>query len=147
MESFFTFLNGQHSAINFTNEEESNNCLSFLDVLITRNDDNKLTTSIHRKPFFSGLYLKFDSFVPHSFKRGLVNCLVNRAWHICSNFDLFHSELDYLRTVLASSGYPTNFVDSCIRRFLDKKYTNEELPMFGPKRKTSFYIFTILWRK
>ena len=74
MLSFFKWMNKQHPSIIFTKEEEQDNKLSFLDVLLTRTTDGSIVTSIYRKPTFSGLYMKWDSFVPKSYKKGLVNC-------------------------------------------------------------------------
>ena len=95
---FFQFLNNQHKNIQFTKDDELDNSLPFLDIYayITHNDDGTLSTSIYRKPTFSDLYPKWNSYVPKQFKTGLVNCLLNRAWKICSNSDLFHQEIKFI---------------------------------------------------
>ena len=69
-------MNTQYPNITFTHEEETNDSLPFLDVLV------------YHKPTFSGLYLpvRWDSFVPKQYKRGLVHCLIHRAWKICSSY-------------------------------------------------------------
>ena len=115
---FFQFLNNQ-----FTKDDELDNSLPFLDIYIyiTHNDDGTLSTSIYRKPSFSGLYLKWNSYVPKQFKTGLVNCLPNLAWKICSNSDLFHQKIKFLKSTLAANGYPSNFLNSCTNRFLKAK--------------------------
>ena len=82
-------------------------CHFWIYIYITHNDDGTLSTSKYRKPTFSGLYLKWNSYVPKQFKTGLVNCLLNRAWKICSNSDLFHQEI---KSTLAANGYPSNFL-------------------------------------
>ena len=63
-ELFLDFMNSLHKNIKFTVEIEENNCLPFLDVFITRNDEGNISTSMYRKKTFSGLYMKEDSFVP-----------------------------------------------------------------------------------
>ena len=50
----------------FTDEIEKEN--SFLDVLVSR-DSNCFSTSLYRKPTFSGLYSDFTSFMPIKYKR------------------------------------------------------------------------------
>ena len=45
--------------------------MSFLDVTIIREKD-KFTTSVYRKPTFSGIYTHFDSVLPSSNKIGLL---------------------------------------------------------------------------
>ena len=69
--AFFDYMNAQNYNIKFTKEDEDNNILSFLDVLVTR-VDGTLCTSVYRKPTFSGLFMKYDSFVPAQYKRSLV---------------------------------------------------------------------------
>ena len=40
--------------------------MSFLDVQISR-EDKTFTTSVYRKPTFSGVYTHFDSFLPSTY--------------------------------------------------------------------------------
>ena len=54
-DKFFVFLNQQHPKIKFTIEKQNENQLSFLDLLITCNGDNFLT-SVYRKKHSIGLY-------------------------------------------------------------------------------------------
>ena len=118
---FHAYLNSQHPNISFTCEFENNSTLPFLDVLIDRS--NGFSTSVCRKPSFTGLFTNFDSFIPISYKRGLVYTLVNRYFKICSSYHLFHSELLNLKKLLLNNGYPDTFLDSCIRVFLDKLFS------------------------
>ena len=67
-------MNHQHSNLKFTFEVEQNNSFSFLYVKICRESD-RFTTSIYRKSTFIGLFTHFDSFIPYSYKQGLVNTL------------------------------------------------------------------------
>ena len=116
MLSFFKWMNKQDPSITFTKEEEQDNKLSFLDVLLTRTTDGSIVTSIYRKPTFSGLYMKWDSFVPKSHKKGLVNCLVFR-----------------------SNGYPANFIDSIVHRSvkqISKQFSNTDvIQPYGPHKR------------
>ena len=59
----------------FTYEIEKNNSLTFLDVLVTR--ENTFCTSLYRKPTFSGLYTNFNSFMPDTYKKGLIYTLLH----------------------------------------------------------------------
>ena len=58
-------MNHQHSNIKFTFEVEKNDNFSFSDVKICR-ENNKFTTSVFKKPNFSGVFTNFDSFIPIS---------------------------------------------------------------------------------
>ena len=57
----------------------SRQSLSFLDVWIKGLTDGSTSTSIYRKDTFSGLYMKYNSFVPPQFKRSLVYGLLNSS--------------------------------------------------------------------
>ena len=48
-ELFLEYVNCQHSSIKFTLEVESNNSLPFLDVMITRDSEGLVSTSVYRK--------------------------------------------------------------------------------------------------
>ena len=64
---FLNYINPQHDNINFTMETAINNSLSSLDVFIKKHD-NACLTSVHRKPTFSGLGLRYFSFCTRKFK-------------------------------------------------------------------------------
>ena len=70
--------------------------LSFLDVLVTR-VDGTLCISVYRKPTFSGLFMKYDSFVPSQYKRSLVyGLIINRSWKICFSADHLKIKSNFL---------------------------------------------------
>ena len=80
--------------------------------------------------------MKWDSFVPKSYKKGLVNCLVFRAWKLCSSYVLFHSEILFVKELLMSNGYPANFIDSIVHRFLSKQFSNTDvIQPYGPHKR------------
>jgi hypothetical protein len=113
--------------------------LPFLDVKVTRLADGNLQTSVYRKPTFSGLFLKWESFVPKHFKKTLVYGLVNRAWKICSSYELFHGEVEFISSVLQANGYPANFINSCVKKCLDKLHSSSNnTVVYGPERKPVF---------
>ena len=62
LEAFRNFLNGRHANMSFTTEREKQNRMSFLDIAIIC-EDKTFTTSVYRKPTFSGVYTQFDSFL------------------------------------------------------------------------------------
>ena len=75
VNKFLRYMNTRHPNIEFTHEEENNGSMSFLDVTITR-VDGKFVTSVYRKKTFSGVYLNFKSFLPNSYKQGLLFTLL-----------------------------------------------------------------------
>ena len=92
--------------------------------------------NLDRKDTFSGLMMQYDSFVPVSYKKSLVNGLIHRAWKICSSSELFQSELTYIKRLLLSNGFPLKFINRQIKLFLNKKQA--AIPkdiQFGPVRR------------
>ena len=76
-------LNSLDTSIQFTMEEEKNNTLPFLDILITKVENivgqTQFSTSIYRKPTFTGLLLKWNSFVPHFYKISAISSIIYRV--------------------------------------------------------------------
>jgi len=49
---------------------------------------------------------------------------LNRAYIICNNWSLFHDEFSRLSLIFSNNGYPKSVFDTCVQKFLDKKYSN-----------------------
>ena len=137
-------MNSLHGSIKFTKEVEQNDCISFLDVTIKREINGTLSTTIYRKPTFSGLYLKWDSFVPRQFKKSLVNGLLYRAWRLCSSLKLIDLEFNYIRELLSSNGYPRSFVGKCMSSFLSNQFRASPSPLIGPRKKDAYLSLPFL---
>ncbi len=130
---FLQKLNALHPSLKFTFEKEQNNSLPFLDVFV-ENTATGFLTSIYRKPTFSGLYTRWDSFSPKQRKINLINTLVHRALMICSKSRL-DSELDKIRSILIENGYPEDVISDCFRKKIasfsaDKKYGPQKCPVY-----------------
>ena len=126
------YFSSKHPNIRFTYELENNNTLPFLDANVFR-DAGKFSSSIHRKATFSGVYSNFKSFMPDTYKRGLVSTLLYRAYMISSSFESLHEEIEKLKRVFSKNGYPSKFVDKCILNFFNKLYEKKELIHTVPK--------------
>ena len=86
---FVNYMNTKHPNIKFTSKFEENDSFSFLDVKITRRN-NQLVTSVFRKATFSGVFTNFKSFIPVTNKFGLVYTLLHCSFSICSSYQKFH---------------------------------------------------------
>ena len=122
-DSLLAEFNSLHSNLRLTSEQESDNSISFLDILITRKEDGFIKRSVYRKSTWTGQYLNFYSFCPIRYKRGLVRTLFIRAKKICTS-DCLDVELDKITNILLENGYPIKFI---------KKYLND------PKPKANIY--------
>ena len=58
IKTFVNYMNTEHPNIKFTSEFEENDSFSFLDVKITRRN-NQLVTSVFRKATFSDAFTNF----------------------------------------------------------------------------------------
>ena len=96
--------------MSLTVKTEQNNKISFLDVNVIR-EQGKLITSVYGKPTFSGVYTHFDSFLPDTYKIGLIYTLVNGCFRIYSSWSMFHQQLILLRRIFHKNGYPENCYD------------------------------------
>ena len=126
IEKFRLYLNCQHPNIKFTSEIEENNSISFLDIKINR-DNNRFVRSVYRKPTFSGVFIDFDSYIPLSYKSGLISSLLYRAFKLCCNFEIFHQEIIFLKEIFKRNGYPSNFIDKCVKTLLDKIFIEKKV--------------------
>jgi hypothetical protein len=125
VEEVVEVLNSKHANIKFTFEEEKKKKIPFLDVSVTRSGDSFHTTVYH-KPTFTGVYLNWFSLTAKEYKIGLIRCLVDRAWRICSSYVAFHQELTNIKTVLRKNDYPEFVIDETIKKYLDRKYRKED---------------------
>ena len=107
--------------------------MSFLDVNIIR-EQGKFTTSVHRKPTFSGIYTHFYSSLPSSNKVGLLHTLLYRCVRICSDWTKFHLELFKLIDIFKRNGYSENFINNCFKMFLNNKYRIQENVITVPQK-------------
>ena len=97
--------------------------------------NNSFSASIYRKVTFSGVFTNFESFIPVSYKSILIFTLLFRALKLCSNFELFHQEILNLKDIFKRNGYPYNFIDVCIKRFLNKMFIDKKVYALAPKKE------------
>ena len=138
--SFFPILSANIPTSPFHLNWKKPSKLPFLDVEITRSN-GRFSTSVYRKPTFSGLFTKFHSFVPSVYKRSLVCCLLHRIFHLCSSYENFHAQLEVVRTLFNLNGFPTHMFDQLVRRFLKHLF---ELLSSLFLRKSSIFAFLSL---
>ena len=131
--SFGQYMSSKHQNINVSVEDKNVTSFSFLEVkMFCKN--SKFFTSVYRKPTLSGVFTIYVSFNPTFQKRGLLHTLFQRSFSICCEFKTFHFELDHLKTILIKNEYHLNFIDSCIKYFLNELCTPKVVIPNVPKR-------------
>ncbi len=79
-----------------------------------------MKTSVHRKSTHTDRYISYQSnHAPHV-KKGIVKCLVRRAYNLSSESSL-KNEIDHVRSVLSMNGYPRSIVDKVKHELKRKK--------------------------
>ena len=107
-------LNNLSPSINFTVEKEQEKKLPFLDVLVTRQEDGTLDTSVYRKKTHTDRYPPFTSHHPSHTKKSAVTSLVRRARDVTSKRSQLKKELHHITSAFRGNGYPAGYL---------KKYT------------------------
>ena len=124
VDDIFVLFRSQEHLIKFRdyfNKCHPNRNFTFLDVEVSH-DGNTFVTSVYRKHTFSGVCTHFDSFLPSTYKIGMIYTLVFRYFRICSDWNKFHKEIIFLKDIFLKNGYPTSFIDKCFETFLDQLF-------------------------
>ena len=147
-EIFFEHLNGAHKNLTFTMEEvsTSKNSLPFLDVEISISDNEYFETTIYRKPTNTNVLINFQAMAPKKWKSALLKCFLNRAHKICSTKELIHNEVNNIRRIFKSNGYPEEFVDTTIAAYAKKlddttnETNNEAVSKVNAEEKKAYMV-------
>ena len=67
LKLFVNYMNSKHRNIKFTFQTEDSDNFSFLDVKITR-QNKQFVTSVFGKATFSGVFTNYDSFISDTYK-------------------------------------------------------------------------------
>ena len=70
-------MNTKHPNIRFTFEINDQNNFSFLDVKVIRNTEKAFEASVYRRSTFSGVFTNFKSFIPMTYKTGLLETVIS----------------------------------------------------------------------
>ena len=70
--------NSFHPSIQFTYEKEKNKSISFSDVFVERDSENKLNTSVYRKCTSNDIYINWYAHAPNTWKIATLRNLLLR---------------------------------------------------------------------
>ena len=100
---------GIEPSIKFTVEEKRVGQLTFLDVLLRR-DESKISTSVYRKASHTNQYLSFRSHHPTAHKVAFVRTLMTRAENLSSSGVEQTEEEKCITDALRGNDYPSGFI-------------------------------------
>ena len=102
IDDFHEHLNRQNAHIQFTKEIEDNGKIPFLDCLVIR-DNNRLQTTVYRKPTHTDRLLDESSYNPSSHKATTIRTLTRRALLVCDSHYSLADEQKYLDNVTTTT--------------------------------------------
>ena len=113
-----------------------NDSIQFLDIEISRGN-NKFTISVYRKPTLGRGFTNFGSFIPN-----LQLTLLHTAFKLCSSFELFHQQINMLKTIFENSR-SQKFCWKCVlKKYLDEAFIKRKW-CWKLLKKTSFASFLL----
>ncbi|BHF70423.1 hypothetical protein SprV_0301347300 [Sparganum proliferum] len=131
LQHFHSLLNSVFPDIKFTREEEQEQQLPFLDVLVRRNPNGEIETTVYRKATNTTQLLSFHSNHPVAHKRSCVKTLFKRVQTHCSKPEDRAREARYLRNQFVQNGYPRAFIGLCSKAVdtcSSRSHRNWQLP-------------------
>ena len=108
MSNFCSYLSTVRSC-SFTKEIGKNGKIPFLDCLVT-GDNDRLRTTIYRKPTHTDRLLDQSSYNPTPHKATTIRTLTRRVQLVCDSPDCLQDESDYLNNVFSKKNYSTDFI-------------------------------------
>ena len=129
-----------HPKMKLIFEKEQNKCFNFLDVKVIR-ENNVFTTSVYRKPIFSGFYTHFDSYMPLNCKFSLVSTIIFRSFTISYEKPEFHQEICRIKDIFLKSVCSEKFIDLCVKTFLNKVFIPKRIVQTAEKKPLFYFIW------
>ena len=121
--------NSNFNSLN-NNDDNTNNSINNIKKDNTDNSNHNsnekhnksFATTIYRKPTYTGLITKWDSYVPRAYKVSTISSMVYRAIKLCSSYDLMHEEFEFIEFIATQHEYLTRFVKAQIRKTLGRYF-------------------------
>lgn len=116
LDQTLTMLNSQHETIKFTVEKEQDGKLPFLDLMISRKDDNTLSFGIFRKPTSTDRYITSDSSHSGAQKQAAFHSMAHRLYNVPMDNEEFEEERARIYNAAEVNGYERKFVDKIFQK-------------------------------
>ena len=130
-----------NSNIKVTMEREENQKLPFLDVLLENHSNQGIITSVFHKKTYTGLLTNCFSFVPFSYKLGLVRTLVDRIFKINNTWAGFHLDIhvNNLTKMLRKNSFPSSVIENVVRKFRNNYFTPDSTQSVARKDNCLYF--------
>ena len=121
-EEFNACLNSIHERVQFTREEEEENRIAFLDVLVTRNNDGTLSTSIFRKPSNTNVTIKPQSCQHPGTVIATFKAEICRAYRLCSSLEQTKKEIQFTIDLFEDNGHDRKTLEKIANSYKPPKH-------------------------
>ncbi|XP_044757795.1 uncharacterized protein LOC123315953 [Coccinella septempunctata] len=123
IQSILNEFNNTHEFLQFTLEEEENNCLNFLDMTLMRKNGN-LLTKWHRKEQNTTHILDYNSQHHHSHKKNTAIGYIDRALKLISPI-LREKTLKEVKELLTKNHYPETLITKLTKQRTHRLYNTQ----------------------
>ena len=66
--------------------------------------------------------------------------MLHRSFRLGSIYENFHRESENLKLIFKHNNYPQNFVNQCIKKFLNEVFIKKDLIIMVPKRELTLIL-------
>lgn len=140
LNNFLTFINSLHTSIKFSYETEINNQISFLDLLISRNEfSSYLSFEIFRKSTCTDNVISYFSLHPYAHKMAVFHSLFNRLFKLPLSLNAFEKELGVILQIAFNNNFPNYLIEKLYFKYLTKfkfsfctTYLDEKVKVWFP---------------
>ena len=105
-------LNSVHERVQFTREEEEDRSIAFLDTLVTREENGKLSTKIYRKPSNTNITIKPNSCQHPNTSIATFKGELCRAYRLCSSIEQAKKEIAFTIDLFEDNGHNRKLLES-----------------------------------
>lgn len=141
LKKLFSLMNNINNNFKFT-MNYSKNSIPYLDIMISKNHYNTISTDIYYKPTDGKNYLPFKSHHAKHVKINVPFNLAKRLRTIISDNNTLNIRLKELRNTLVNLKYPTNVIDNGLNKALSLNRNDLLKPIVKDKKSLIPFIST-----
>ena len=70
----------------------------------------------------------------------LIETLLHRSFRLCFSHENFHRKIETLKSIFKHNNFPQNFLNQCIKQFLNKLFIKKDLNFMVPIKELTFVL-------
>ena len=111
--------------LDFLNNKHKDQKLPFLDALITKRSNSRITTN-YKKSTDAGLLTNYLSFIPTRYKLHFIKIFVDLLYKINNTWSDFHNDMEKIKSILQMSLFPPDLIVKVVRSDLSNQYNSNK---------------------